>query len=363
MTNTDLPYWLALSRFRKFGPVRMKKLIEAFDTMCDVFHASVPELVQAEIEPRIAKQFCSERSAVDLQKELALLKEHGVAVVTIKDPAYPPLLKEIYDPPAILFYRGTLPNPEHFHLAVIGSRKPSLYGKQVVKTLVEPLAQTQTVIVSGLAYGIDAIAHKTTIDVQGTTVAVLGCGVDQNTIYPTANRLLAKSIIDQGGAVLSEFPIGTPPLKQHFPFRNRIIAGMCKGTLVIEAAQKSGSLITARLSLESGRDVYAVPGPIHSPLSAGPNNLLKMGAIAVTQAKDILPHLYESQSPSNKTPYQPGSAEEATIYKLLSIEPQHLDELTRQSTLPSSKVTSTLTLMEMKGSATHVGGQYYVRAS
>src|SRR3989339_665526 len=349
MTNPDLPFWLGLTRFRKFGPIRMQKLLQGFPSMHDAFHASVSEFVHAQIESSVAEQFCQQRSQIDPQKELALLETHQIQIITITDPDYPLLLKEIYDPPALLFYRGILPKSERLHLAVIGSRKPSLYGKQVVKLLIEPLAKTKTVIVSGLAYGIDALTHKTTVDVGGTTVAVLGSGLDWNHLYPSSHKGLAKSIIQSGGALLSEFPIGIPPLKQHFPFRNRLIAELCKGTLVIEAAQKSGSLITARLALESGRDVYAVPGPIHSPLSLGPNNLIKMGAIPVTHVKDLLPHIQETTKTTKEISYHPGSKEEQILYKLLSLEPLHIDDLIRESQLLPSKVTSILTLMEMKG--------------
>ena len=216
------------------------------------------------------------------------------------------------------------------------------------------------VIVSGLAYGVDAIAHRATLDAGGTTVAVLGGGLDEENVYPSQHRTLAAHIVAGGGAVVSEFPIGTHVMKQNFPFRNRVISGLSRGTLVIEAKATSGSLITARCAMEAGRDVFAVPGSIHSELSEGPNNLIKTGAFAVTTPADVLSRL-GLEVRETKPDYAPGSAEEKTIYDALTREPQHVDELTAKTNLAPATISSTLTLMEMKGSARHLGGLYYVR--
>jgi DNA processing protein len=280
--------------------------------------------------------------------------------ITRDDPRYPLLLKQIHDPPAELHVRGTLPPSDALALAVVGSRSPTPYGQRVVRDLVEPIARLGIVIVSGLAYGIDAAAHEAACRVRGTTVAVLGSGGDDRSLFPAGNRALAKRLIDAGGAVISEFPDGTPPLKHHFPIRNRVIAGIAKGTLVIEAAAKSGSLITARCALENGREVFAVPGSIHSPMSEGPNNLIKMGARPVTSPEDIL-SVFGHEAGEPVVHHEPGSPSEAAILALLTKEPLHIDDIIRASGLDPSQTSSTLTLMEMKGAARHVGGMFYVR--
>lgn len=355
--NTDLPYWLALTKFHLFGSVRMQKLMRRFKTMQHAFEASASTLTEAGIEPQIVSRFLQERIHLNPEQELSRLRDEGIEAITFLDERYPPLLKTLYDPPSVLFVRGKLPDPNKKHLAVVGSRKASNYGKDVTRAIVEPLAKAGVVIVSGLAYGIDALAHQSTLDVEGTTVAVLGSGVDAQSIYPSSNRALASQIIARGGAIISEYPIGTMPLKEHFPVRNRIIAGLSHGTLVIEAALKSGSLITARAALEQGRDVYAIPGPIHSPLSEGPNNLIKMGATPVTHASDIHPVEIEDKSAD----YQPANEEEKTVYNAIEIIPRHIDDLIQASELQPSIVNRVITILEMKGAIRHNGGQYYSR--
>ena len=355
--SDDLAYWVALTRFRAFGSIRLGKLSRRFSDMRVAFEASTAQLVEAGIEPDVVNRFLQERIHINPEVELKKLEQHDVQAITIKDEVYPALLKEIFDPPAVLFVRGQLPPQNVKHLAVVGSRKATLYGKRAVEKIVEPLAQIGVVIVSGLAHGIDTAAHKASLDVGGITLAVLGSGVDQESIYPSQNRALCSAILSKGGAIISEFPIGTPPLKQHFPLRNRIIAGLSHGVLVVEGALQSGSLITAKASLEAGRDVYAVPGPIDSLLSEGPNNLIKQGAIAVTEPTDIFGvTIYESPS---KEIYHPKNAEEESLLKTLTNEPIHLDEIVHLSNLPIHVASSTMTMLEMKGVARHQGGRYY----
>jgi DNA processing protein len=354
----DIAYWLAFARFGRFGPVRMQKLARRFASMQKAFEANATSLLEAGIEPDVAHRFLQERFHLNPESELDRVKKENVHVITLLDPEYPPLLKTLYDPPSILHIRGTLPDPAQKHLAVVGSRKATGYGKDVVRLLIEPLAASGVVIVSGLAYGIDAFAHQAALDAGGTTVAVLGSGVDHDSIYPSANRALASQILAHKGAIISEFPLGTNPLKQHFPIRNRILAGMCQGTLVIEAAIKSGSLITARAALESGRDVYAVPGSIHSPLSEGPNNLIKMGAIPVTKPSDIYAMATDPLI-SSASKYQPANEEEKEILEPLAHSSRHIDELVRLTKKEPSVIARTITMLEMKGAIRHDGGQYY----
>jgi DNA processing protein len=359
MIGTDRIFWVALTQFRLFGAVRIGKLANYFQSMERAFNACASELMEAGIEAEIASRFLQERIHIDPESVMRELETRAIQPITIKDEIYPPLLKEIYDPPAVLFVRGALPNPARKTLAVVGSRKPSNYGTKVTKEFIESLAREGIVIVSGLAHGIDAVAHDAALRSGGTTIAILGSGVDQESIYPSGNRALASQILTQGGAIISEFPIGTPPLKQHFPFRNRIIAGMCHGTLVVEAAIKSGSLITARSALESGREVYAVPGSIHSPLSEGPNNLIKMGATPVCCAEDLLGRkIIDTKSAPEFTP---STDEETALWRILCNTPLHIDEIVRGSGLRTDKALSTLTLMEMKGATRHEGGNYYTR--
>jgi len=358
MQEHDLPFWLALVRFGEFGPVRLGKLARRFTSMQAAYNAGASALMEAGIEPSVVNRFLQERIHLSPEDEQQRLEASDARAVTILDEAYPPRLKTLFDPPALLFVRGTLPESNRKHLAVVGARRATGYGRDATDLLVPPLAKAGVVIVSGLAYGIDAHAHHACLEAGGTTVAVLGCGADHDSIYPSANRALASRILAEGGALISEFPPGTPPLKQHFPMRNRIIAGLCDGTLVIEAAIKSGSLITARAALEAGREVYAVPGPIHAPLCEGPNNLIKMGAIPATKPSDILgmDALEGMETPPS---YQPANEEERAVLPALASTPRHLDEIIRTTRLPPHTVTKTVTMLEMKGVIRHDGGQYY----
>ena len=360
MNKTDLGYLLALVRFPKFGGARIGKLRNFFPSMKDAFNASREDLLRASIKPSVVEAFLIEREHLNPKKELALLDEHEVTAIDFDDPSYPTLLKEIYDPPAVLLVRGELPDDTLPHLAVVGSRKFTDYGRRSVEHLVTPIAD-QAVIVSGLAIGIDAFAHEAALRSVGPTIAVLGSGVDRDNIYPSQNRALASRIIAGGGAIISEFPIGTHPLKQHFPFRNRIIAGLCHATLIVEAGEKSGTLITARLSLEHNREVCAVPGPIDSPMSIGANALIKDGAIPVTSAEDLQNILGLAANAVKNSSYVPDSKSEKDLFELLSGDPIHVDELTKKMQLPTQTISTTLTIMEMRGGARHVGGLYYVR--
>ena len=358
ISNPDLPYWLAVARVSNFGAIKIAKLFRAFQYMERAFCASREELLNAQIDLSSTNRFINERSQISPADELFRLQSEKTFLITLADEEYPSLLKQIYDPPAVLFIRGTLPDKNRKHIAIVGTRHPTRYGIQSTNTIVEPLANSGAVIVSGLAYGIDATAHKATLKQNGITVAVLGSGVDQTSIYPSGNRNLASEIISNGGAIISEFPIGTSPFKSHFPLRNRVIAGLCQTTIIIEAAQKSGSLITARAALEDGREVYAVPGPIDSLLSEGPNNLLKMGAAPVTCAADIME---VKEVRSTVFSYEPRNETERQLLAKISHEPIHVDELMMQANLAIDVTNSTITLLEIKGVVRHVGGRYYIR--
>ncbi|NQV89273.1 MAG: DNA-protecting protein DprA [Parcubacteria group bacterium] len=356
--QVDLPYWVALTHFGPFGAVRMARLARRFPDMQRAFEASASQLIESGIEPKITSRFLQERIHINPDALMRELELHGIQALTVQDEVYPSLLKQIYDPPAVLYIRGELPDPERRHIAVVGSRKATSYGLRVTEDLTGDLAREGVVIVSGLAYGVDAAAHDAALQAGGITLAVLGSGIDNQSIYPSQNRALASRIISQGGALISEFPVGTPPLKHHFPFRNRVIAGMCHGTLVTQAALKSGSLITARAALESNRDVYAVPGSIHEPLSEGPNNLIKLGATPTTCSADIIG--IEPAKPS-QPPYEPANIQERNLIDKLSKTPTHLDELVRALNIPTPKVNSLLSLLEIKNAIRHEGAGYYTR--
>lgn len=361
MQQSELKYLLGLSRFISFGAIRIARIRNHFSDLEKAFQASVSELEQAGIENKIANQFVTARSSINPDQELELLDQHQTKAIPFGDEQYPKLLSTIYDPPAVLFIRGTLPNPDGNYFSVVGTRKLTRYGEQAAFDLVYPLAQAGLIITSGLALGIDAAAHKATLEGRGTTVAVLASGLDQERIGPKTNIPLAKEILGYGGALISEFPIGIEAYKSHFPFRNRIISGLSFGTLVIEAAERSGTLITARSALEQGREVFAVPGPITSPLSVGPNNLIKMGAHPVTEANDILGVLGLSQHQSETPAPGPENETETIILASLSKQPVHVDQIIRTTELKTNIITSTLTLMEMKGMVKHMGGMNYIK--
>lgn len=281
--------------------------------------------------------------------------------ISADDAHYPARLKQIHKPP-LLYVRGEMTDPDEPCFAVVGTRAPTPYGKQIVGELVEPLARAGLTIVSGLALGIDALAHEAALRAGGRTIAVLGGGADDDSIYPVANRNLAFRIIKEGGAVISEFPPGTESFKSNFPQRNRIISGLSIGVLIIEAKEGSGSLITARAALDQNREVFAVPGDITRQTSVGPNNLIKMGARPVTTASDILEALglENLKEAAVARTVHPDSKEEAALLPHLSREPVHIDELVRASGLPVATVGSALTLMEIKGKIRHLGGMNYV---
>jgi len=357
-------YLIALSHFPKFGPTRLKKIKKHFPSWENAFHASATGLMQAGIDYNLAQEFTAARQNINPEQILEQLDQENIKVITIEDNNYPKLLAEIYDPPQLLYYKGKLENQDEFALAVVGTRKYTNYGKQATEQIVKDLARNNLTIVSGLALGIDALAHQATLEVNGRTVAVLGSGLDKQNVYPSANRYLADKIIASDGAIISEFPLGTPPLKHHFPQRNRLISGLSLGSLIIEAGEKSGALITARHSLEQNREVFALPGSIYSPTSIGPNQLIKMGAKVVTKATDIMETLDLVQVKefiSNKK-IIPESAEEERVLEHLAHEPIHVNELIRLTKLSTDIINSTLTLMEMKGMIRNLGNMQYVLA-
>ncbi|MBI4135007.1 MAG: DNA-protecting protein DprA [Candidatus Sungbacteria bacterium] len=285
-------------------------------------------------------------SHVDADAEMQKLKTENVRTVTIYDEEYPELLKQTYQPPQILYYKGTLPAFD-WSIAIVGTRKPTEYGKTACHEFAEALARAGAVIVSGLAYGIDGEAHKSTLAAGGTAVAVIGSGLDHPSFYPPANWALAEKIIGNKGAVISEYPPGTRAFQSHFPERNRIIAGLSHGVLLAEAKDRSGTQITARLAMEENRDVFAVPGSIFSETSKGPNRLIKDGAIPALSPKDIL-EFYGKEEVAPSRPAEVMSELEQEVLLLLR-EPALFDDLKAKSGQAVAELQATLSLLELKG--------------
>lgn len=359
----DIPYWVAFSRVSTIGPIRFNKLLNYFPDIKTAWQAPFGELLKAGLEEKTAEELVLKRQGINPREEWEMVEEKNIKVITIRDANYPLLLREIYNAPYLIYYQGDLKNINNdFHIAVVGTRKPSSYGSQVTEEISAQLAQSKITITSGLALGVDSLAHLSAVNNDAATIAVLGSGVDN--IYPISNRYLTDKIIKNGGAIISEYPLGTLPLKHHFPARNRIISGLSLGVLIIEAGENSGALITARYALEQNREVFAVPGNIYNKNSTGPNNLIKMGARPITSAMDILETLNLEQSEifiSNQKIIADTPTEEKLL-QFLSKEPKHIDELARQTKLNASEAASSLTMMEMKGKVKNLGGMNYILA-
>ena len=296
------------------------------------------------------------------RKEWEKAAELGIRIVFTEDPEYPPILKEIGDHPAFLYVKGEL-KPEVVYLAVVGTRKPTAYGRKVALEWSRELAAAGLGIVSGLALGIDTEAHRGALSAGGYTVAVLGSGLDW--IYPYENRKLAEEIVARGGALISEFPLGSRPERWHFPRRNRIISGMSKGVLVVEAAQRSGSLITARLAAEQGREVMAVPGSVFSETSRGTHYLIREGAYPVNSPKDVVEVLgltIEVVEKKYENKIELSSAEEGLLERL-SFSPKHFDELVAETGLPVSELSELLLHLELKGLVRSLPGKFFQRTN
>jgi DNA processing protein len=357
-------YLHGLNLLPQFGPARLALLAKRFETFREAFFASEQQLVLAGIDAEIAASFAALREKINLEEEAEKLAKEQIHILSFRDDNYPKLLLEIPKFPPILYYRGEMLISDELCIAVVGTRMISNYGRMIIPGLVEPLVDAGAVIVSGMAFGVDSAAHNVAIKKGRRTIAVLGGGLDEKSLYPRHHVFLAQQIIDNGGALISEYPVGTPNFKQNFVARNRIISGISIATVVVECDLQSGTLITAKHALDQNRTVYAVPGPIYSPTSEGPNNLIKMGAKPLTCANDIFQDLNLANLPEQKTAREffGDSKEESVLLKLLSLEPVIINELIKQSGLNAATVGSALTFLEMKGKVRNLGGQQYVLA-
>lgn len=366
-SNPSLTPWsaerlarLGCASFPGFGSRRMRMLRKSFSLYQHAWSASVTELVAAGLSESIAQKFVTWRSTAKPEAWAYACAIQDIQIIFLDDQAYPPTLRTSSDPPEILFVRGNIPHG--ICVAVVGTRRVTPYGKRATEELVRPLARHGICIVSGLALGIDGLAHEAALAEHGKTIAILGTGIDNETIYPRTHLQLAHQIIKSGGAVISEFPPKTPSRKEHFPMRNRIIASLSEATVVVEAAAESGSLITAKLALEENREVLAVPGPIWNENSAGCHHLLKLGAKVCTNATDILDALAYDRPEllAEARTNLPLDPHESAILQELKT-PKHIDELARIMAQETRFITSALSFLELKGYAKPIGGQIWVR--
>lgn len=286
--NKNTKYYISFNKCSGIGPKNFRKILDHFDSLESAWKATTSDFIQAGLKASLAVELVKHISKTNPSQEVERLQKLSIDVLTLEDNNYPKNLKEIYLPPAILYLRGKVLKKDGMAISIVGSRKVTEYGIKVTESISKALASRGLTIVSGLALGVDTVAHKAALKTGARTIAVLGCGVEKP--YPYVNTKLATEIA-KNGAIISEYPIGTPPLKHHFPARNRIISGLSLGTVVTEAAERSGALITAKDALEQGREVFAVPGSLGNENSKGPNNLIKMGAKPVTEVSDILEEL------------------------------------------------------------------------
>jgi len=344
--------------------MRFKKLLGYFGDLKKAWEqGNSQDFIAAGLEDSLAREIVLRRPQINLEKELEKLAKENIGILTILDRNYPKLLKEIYDPPYIMYIKGALKPEDEFAIAIVGTRRLSAYGQQVASQISRDLAQIGLTIISGLAHGIDTLAHLAAVEQQKRTIAVIGSAIDWQSLFPPANRRLAEKII-QNGALLSEYPLGSFALKHHFPARNRIISGLSLGTLVIEAPKKSGALLTANHAVAQNREVFAVPGSIYSANSIGPNNLIKLGAKLVGGAQDILEELNLRNLAVNIAVQKivADTKEEEIILEILSAEPTSVDKIVQTTKLETAVVNSTLSVMEMKGKVKNLGGTQYVLA-
>lgn len=350
---------IALVHFPGFGSQRLRLLKHVFHSYATAWRAKRGELVQTRLPESVVDTFLAWRLKADPMKFVHALEDARIRCLFPEDDDFPTLLRRSSDPPELLFVRGSIsPAPA---VAVVGTRKATSYGAHTTRELVTPLARAGLCIVSGLALGIDGIAHRAALEAQGPTVAFLATGIDDLSIYPKEHARLAERILDAGGALVSESPPGTPGLKHLFPLRNRLIASFSLATLVVEAALESGSLITAKLALEENREVLAVPGPIWSEQSHGTNHLLKLGARPCTSPQDVLDALSLDRPDlvAKARSELPRSPEDDQFLAHLG-QPIHIDTLATLAKAPVAHVSSQLSILELKGLVQHLGGQVWV---
>lgn len=354
-------YWMGFNLVKGIGAVRLQGLLHYFGSLEIAWQAPQEALEQAGLRSKVAAQVLKVRQEVDLEGVLDRALSKGIQVLTWESADYPRRLKDVEQAPPVLYVRGSLLPEDEWGVAIVGTRRVTAYGRQMAEELAGYLASNGLTVVSGLARGVDGFAHKAALAAGGRTIAVLGSGVDR--IYPPEHRLLADEI-SGSGAVMSDYAPGTPPEGSNFPPRNRIISGLSLAVIVVEAGSSSGALITARFAADQGRDVFAVPGNVHAPQSIGTNQLIRDGARPLLQPQEVLEALNLQQIQEYRTARHaiPADAVEAKLLDLVSAEPVHMDELSRQAGYSIDKVSAALTMLELKGLVRQVGGMQYVMA-
>lgn len=363
MNTNGLHSWLTLALTPQLGPSTIMRLISHFGDAQSVLAAPSRELHGLGIVRKEALQALADPATASLaEQEMHRAAAMDITILTWDCPAYPPLLKEIGNPPVVLFVKGSVDTLAQPGLAVIGARAASSYGLQMAESLAASLAGHKLPVISGMALGIDAAAHRGALAGGGTTVAVLGCGLD--VLYPRQNRKLAEKI-EERGAIVSEYPLGTQPDAFRFPARNRIISGLALGVIVVEAAKKSGTLITAQLALDQGREVFAVPGRIDSPKSEGCHFLVKNGAKLVHSTQDILEEIQYNGAMPQPAAARPAhrelSQDESQLLAALDVYAKNIEELIAETGLPASRIHELLFLLEMEGLVASLPGKQYQR--
>jgi len=357
MTN-EKKYWIGFNLVKGIGSVRFKQIQAHFGNLSEAWDAPIEVFREIDLPGKVLKNLNKLREEVNLDRLYEEIVNGDVQVLTLLDEEYPKLLKEIDQSPPVIYVRGDLTSADEFSVAMVGTRRVTAYGQQVTRDTSTFLAGHGLTIISGLARGVDALAHQHALQAGGRTIAVLGSGVD--VIYPPEHRKLAEAIIENG-ALISDYPLGTQPEGSNFPPRNRVISGLSLATIVVEAGDRSGALITADFAVEQGRDVFAVPGNIFSPASRGTNRLIQRGAYLMVSPQDVLDVLDLSLIEDYKDARQvfPADSTESKLLTVLDYEPIHIDEICNRTGLPVEKVSASLTMMELKGMVQHVGGMRY----
>lgn len=357
----ELAYWVGFNKVLGIGPARLRALLDFFGSIEAAWQGDLASLQDAGLDRRSATNLLAMRRSLDLVAEMDRLDRAGVRVLTWVSEDYPTNLRNIHDPPPVIYVKGEILPEDDWAVAVVGTRHASVYGKEAARRLATDLAINGVTVVSGLAAGIDTVAHQAALDAGGRSIAVLGSGVDR--IYPEQNAALARRLQDQG-VLVSEYALGTRPERSNFPPRNRIISGLSLGVLVVEAGVRSGALITAEFAGDQGRDVFAIPGSIFQSSCEGSNRLIQDGAKPVLSVSDILEELNLQQvtMQAEVRATVPTTAIERQVLEMLSSEPTHVDELGRSANLPPATVAGTLALLELKGLARQTGGMSYVLA-
>ena len=359
MLSDSKKYWLGFSKVKGIGAARTHLLINHFNDLASAWEASEKQLKEAGLSPKPVQALLELRRNYDLDGEFQRVIDSGIQILTMNEPGYPKRLAAIEYPPPVLFFKGSLCPEDDYAVAIVGTRRITAYGRQVATELAAYLARNKITVVSGLARGVDGVAHQATLDAGGRTLAVLGSGVD--VVYPPEHRNLAAAL-EQNGALISDYYPGTSPEGNNFPPRNRIISGLSLAVVIVEAGERSGALITANFAAGQGREVFAVPGPIYAPRSKGANRLIRDGALPLLDFSEILEALKLTQIDDYRYAKQvlPENDIELLLMDALKDEPLHINEIKAATGLPIDKISSTLVLMELKGLVRNAGNLTYL---